>query len=344
MPAHAPYIMPDGSSLKTYLRQAHEREANKEARAANAFGAAPGKQAQMDLIMRQRKGSTEFNEQMELKAMESVGVRRRRRWLNDKILRDLAGPMSAHDMHTLFEPAPFGGPYRPSPLAQIAEDPAAASMWESFRNIEPEKEARVLKKWEEYVKDQAKASASSAPAQEEGRSASKALQNWSKIHKNGRQALRKANVHSVLQVEMQILEFLEGDDPSSRLSLPLEDGFARLLVHGLCQFYSLLSCSRSGGGSTTLDVYHRQGSSTAGCGHPDITCTDVLLALAELGSDGLTHDGLFQFVRKNIHGSETTSEAGWVVVQDPEDPEALETGEDMKLDDDLEALPVETKV
>lgn len=46
--------------------------------------------------------------------------------------------------------------------------------------------------------------------------------------------------------------------------------------------------------------------------------TDVLLAMAELGSNGLTHDGLSSFVRKHIHGlssSESASDAGdWVVV------------------------------
>ncbi len=42
--------------------------------------------------------------------------------------------------------------------------------------------------------------------------------------------------------------------------------------------------------------------------------TDVLLALAELGADGLTHEGLRRFVKKHIHGSETTSEVDWVVV------------------------------
>ena len=41
--------------------------------------------------------------------------------------------------------------------------------------------------------------------------------------------------------------------------------------------------------------------------------TDVLLALAELGADGLTHDALKRFVKKQIHGSETTSEAGYVI-------------------------------
>jgi len=34
----------------------------------------------------------------EIRAIERVGHRRRRQWLNDKLLRDLAGPMSTQDM------------------------------------------------------------------------------------------------------------------------------------------------------------------------------------------------------------------------------------------------------
>jgi hypothetical protein len=47
--------------------------------------------------------------------------------------------------------------------------------------------------------------------------------------------------------------------------------------------------------------------------HPDITCTDVLLALGELGAGGLTHNGLRQYVKRHIHGADTSSE-DWVVV------------------------------
>lgn len=34
----------------------------------------------------------------EIRAIERVGSRRRRQWLNDKLLRDLAGPMTTQDM------------------------------------------------------------------------------------------------------------------------------------------------------------------------------------------------------------------------------------------------------
>lgn len=46
---------------------------------------------------KQRTTASE-QELAEIRAIERVGHRRRRQWLNDKLLRDLAGPMSTHDM------------------------------------------------------------------------------------------------------------------------------------------------------------------------------------------------------------------------------------------------------
>ena len=40
------------------------------------------------------------DELQEIGAIEKAGQRRRRRWLNDKVLRDMAGPMSAADMQS----------------------------------------------------------------------------------------------------------------------------------------------------------------------------------------------------------------------------------------------------
>lgn len=57
--------------------------------------------------------------------------------------RDMAGPLSALDMESQFKPAPFGNPAKPSPLVQVMA-PENAALWDNFRNIEPEKEARVI--------------------------------------------------------------------------------------------------------------------------------------------------------------------------------------------------------
>ena len=126
--------------------------------------------------------------------------------LNEKQLRDAAGPLTAADMAGLFNPVPFGVP-RESPLQQLREDPAAAAVWESFRNIDPDKEARVLQKWEEYNRA-LRAAEASGPSREESLAAV-ALRQWSTVSKTSRVALRKANLHSVAVLEVQVLQLME---------------------------------------------------------------------------------------------------------------------------------------
>lgn len=81
-------------------------------------------------------------EATELAALEKVGMRRRRRFLNDKLLRDLAGPMSAGDMASLFAPAPFGV-VRESALSTIMQQ--QGSLWSHFLSIDYDKQTSVLK-------------------------------------------------------------------------------------------------------------------------------------------------------------------------------------------------------
>lgn len=82
-----------------------------------------------------------------------MGRERRRRWLNDKILRDMAGALTAPDMECLFQPPPFGGPIpaaRPTVL-QAAALPENVPLWDLFRSIDMDKQQRVLIKWEQHV-------------------------------------------------------------------------------------------------------------------------------------------------------------------------------------------------
>ncbi|KAG2444926.1 hypothetical protein HXX76_001662 [Chlamydomonas incerta] len=256
--------MPDGRSLHTYLHQEREREQLRRRKAELR-----GKDLQFAQLLRQRGAASSELELAELKAMESAGVRRRRRWLNDKTLRDLAGPLSAADMESQFKPAPFGNPAVPSALAQ-AMSPANAALWENFRNIDPEKEARVLQKWAAHQRE-------SAPLRQRPHSqASLALHRWAAVGRKARAALKRANPASVMALELQILDFFETAGPGEQLVLPLEDGFARLLVHGLAEFYGLLSVSRpdpssSGGGggsgaNSCVAVYRRTRPAAAAAG------------------------------------------------------------------------------
>ncbi|GIL91148.1 hypothetical protein Vretimale_9585 [Volvox reticuliferus] len=258
MAAHAPYIMPDGRSLVQYFAQEREREQLRRRKAELR-----GKDAQFVQLIRQRTTTLSDLEIAELKAMENAGVRRRRRWLNDKTLRDLAGPLSAADMEAQFKPAPFGVAVL-SPLAQ-ALAPANAALWENFRSIDPEKEARVLQKWAAHQRE-------SAPLRQRPMTqAALALQRWAAVSKKARAALKRANPSSVMQLEVQILDFFQQAGHSDQLLIPLDDAFTRLLVHGLAEFYGLLSTSRPdpASGGTTVTVYRRTKPSSDG--QPDIS-------------------------------------------------------------------------
>lgn len=90
----------------------------------------------------------------ELRAIERAGLRRRRRWLNDKVLRDIAGPMTAQDMHDQFHPVPFGSAGPPSAFA-LAATAEVAPLWDKFRNIDADKQAAVLQRWEQHNQEQA---------------------------------------------------------------------------------------------------------------------------------------------------------------------------------------------
>lgn len=65
-----------------------------------------------------------------------------RRWLNDKLLRDMAGALTAADMASLFKPVPFGQPR--TSVWERAAQPEHAYLWDMFRSLEMDKQARVL--------------------------------------------------------------------------------------------------------------------------------------------------------------------------------------------------------
>lgn len=69
-----------------------------------------------------------------LRGHQTVALcRHRRRWLNDRLLRDMAGALTAADMASLFAPVPFGEPRR-SVFDEAARGPGR-ELWELFRPV-----------------------------------------------------------------------------------------------------------------------------------------------------------------------------------------------------------------
>eukprot|EP00197_Chlamydomonas_leiostraca_P006316 CAMPEP_0202863686 /NCGR_PEP_ID=MMETSP1391-20130828/4221_1 /ASSEMBLY_ACC=CAM_ASM_000867 /TAXON_ID=1034604 /ORGANISM="Chlamydomonas leiostraca, Strain SAG 11-49" /LENGTH=377 /DNA_ID=CAMNT_0049543345 /DNA_START=163 /DNA_END=1296 /DNA_ORIENTATION=+ len=355
--------MPDGSSLKQHLKsQKHSDTASEIGGKANKSKSTKrGKDLLFAHVVHQRarltaavqSGAGDAGELAELRALEAVGVRRRRRWLNDRILREMTGPMSLEQMEAQFKPAPFG--YRAPSALEIIARPQHAAVWEGFRTIDADREERLLARWAEHNRQQGAGGREGAgPTQRGGQTPeAQALARWARIGKKARAALRKANVHAVLALEAQLLQYLEecvvpveaaaattsapaGSSPgaapqSSPAPEPLLlgglDGWGRLLVHGLADYYGLGSSSRalssvqSGmvvwpeqvqageqgqqGDGVVVAVYPH--TSKAAAAHqsapaPAVTASDVLLALSALGGE-VSEAALAAYVRTHIHGS-----------------------------------------
>lgn len=135
-----PYIMPNGQRLGNYLvdqgllkhDNAARRVGRKQRKATSQWPAPSAPHP---------PPPTSDLEAAELAALERVGGRRRRRFLNDKLLRDLAGPMSANDMASLFAPAPFGE-VKESALSVLMREQGA--LWSHFLSIDYDKQSNVL--------------------------------------------------------------------------------------------------------------------------------------------------------------------------------------------------------
>ncbi len=120
-------------------------------------------------------------------------------------------------MEAQFKPAPFGWTGHMRPLTQAMQTPEAAALWDNFRSIDPDKEARVLAKWAEHTRQQQPGGAGSAQQRDSAplrqrpppSRAGVALQRWAGVGRKARTALKRANPSSVLQLELQILDFME---------------------------------------------------------------------------------------------------------------------------------------
>lgn len=132
--------MPDGTTLAQAVKQHEQTEPQRKSRKQKNSKADRWERS-FKLV---RDRPTSQVEQTELDYLYRVGRERRRRFLNDKLLRDMAGPLTARDMESLFKPAPFGESNHSTPLQQILE-PENATIWDLFRNIDFDKQNRLLK-------------------------------------------------------------------------------------------------------------------------------------------------------------------------------------------------------
>lgn len=232
----------------------------------------------------------------------AVGRGKRRRWLGDLVLRKMAGSMTADAMEALFQPAPFGES-RVSLLEQISS-PENAAIWDMFRSIDPDKQTKVLQRWEAHIRAEREGEdAGPGPAQQ-------AWQRWATVSRKARTVLKRASPELVAVIELSFLHFLEEED-ETQLEVALQEGFLRLIAHGLAAFHGLTSVSRDAEGASGRSVLVSKPRSGAPTVAPQITCADILFALEDMPAGGLTPALLGEFAATHDRSS---SEASFVIV------------------------------
>ena len=120
--------------------------------------------------------------------LASLGRARRQRAVNDRVLRDLAGPLTADGIASLFAPVPFGES-RPSPLARVAadEEPGVAAVWDRFRTVDPDRQDAALAAWEASLVAERPRRRGTGPAA----AAAAALTAWARVPPSARAALKR---------------------------------------------------------------------------------------------------------------------------------------------------------
>ncbi|KAF3967505.1 hypothetical protein ACB098_10G080600 [Castanea mollissima] len=157
-----------------------------------------------------------------------VSNRRSRRWLNDRLLMELVPRLNAEEIRGLFAPPPFGDdvPLSPFCMTNVGE-------WDKFRNIDMDKEANIID-----------ASERSSTKRKGHVDADKmaVLNAWHRVNCKTREALRRSFLSELVQgYEECIRAFIVDSGDRDALELRVQDPFHRLLLHGVCEFYNLVS-------------------------------------------------------------------------------------------------------
>lgn len=174
-----------------------------------------------------------------VRVLWKLSNRHYRRWMNDRLLRELAPPLDAQEIGSLFAPPPWGERFV-SPFEKVTElaETSARDMaaWEPFRNnVDMDVEAKAL---QQRAKPRRKKQDSDVLRY------NAALAAWRSIEHQSRDAIRRCSSwHLVEAFEEEILAFfMQMEEGSSELLvLAVDNPYHRMLLHGVCQFHGLLS-------------------------------------------------------------------------------------------------------
>ncbi|KAJ4840687.1 hypothetical protein Tsubulata_048633 [Turnera subulata] len=160
-----------------------------------------------------------------------VSNRRSRRWINDRLLMELVPRLKAEEIRGLFAPPPWGDEVPVSAFCRTD-----VGEWEKFRNIDMDKEANII---DSLTSSAAKRRGPVDPDK------MAVLNAWHRIGCRTREALRRSFLTELIEgYEACVRAFIE-ESVDEVLTLRVQDPFHRLLLHGVCEFYNLVSVTES---------------------------------------------------------------------------------------------------
>ncbi|CAL5425275.1 unnamed protein product [Camellia sinensis] len=157
-----------------------------------------------------------------------VSNRRSRRWLNDRLLMELVPRLNAEEIRGLFAPPPWGDDVPLSPFCKTN-----MGEWDKFRHIDMDKEATIIK------------ALKNSSSKKKGRvdtDKMAVLNAWHRVDCRTREALRRSFLSDLVNgYEECIRAFIKESGDMEVLELHVQDPFHRLLLHGVSEFYDLVS-------------------------------------------------------------------------------------------------------
>ncbi|KAG9457995.1 hypothetical protein H6P81_002503 [Aristolochia fimbriata] len=193
-----------------------------------------------------------------------VSNRRSRRWLNDRLLIELVPRLNADEIRGLFAPPPWGDNVPLSPFCMTN-----GKEWEPFRNIDMDSEATLLEALE-------KSSTKRKDRVETDKII--ALNAWHRVDCRTREALRRNFLSELVEgFEECIRAFIKESGDNNDLVLHIQDSYHRLLLHGVCEFYDLISVTATKSERGKLLKMTKISKKRCGCRRvPNMTLTHFL--------------------------------------------------------------------
>lgn len=160
-----------------------------------------------------------------------VSNRRSRRWLNDCLLIELVPRLNVEEIRGLFAPPPWGDnkPLSAFCMTNVKE-------WDVFRNVDMDVEASITK---------ALRATSAERKVYMNTDKAVALNAWRRVDRRTREAMRRNFLPQLIEGYEERIRAFINDGVEDVLVLHVQDSFHRLLLHGVCEFYNLISITES---------------------------------------------------------------------------------------------------